>query len=89
MAGTITYKALSESPMSVGETDLRSATVTVKYVATWQLDVKVYVNGTPRDVTMVFEQTTLWQVNLSDTIADRSPGPLAALAGATRRRPDP
>jgi hypothetical protein len=39
----------------------------VKYVATWRLDVKVYVNGTPRDVGMDFVVTTLWQVNLSDT----------------------
>jgi hypothetical protein len=39
----------------------------VKYLATWRLDVKVYVNGTPRDVKMEFDLTTLWQVNLSDT----------------------
>jgi hypothetical protein len=67
VAGTVTYTVLSESPMTVTETDLRSATVTAKYVATWRLDVKVYVNGTPRDVGMDFVMTTLWQVNLSDT----------------------
>jgi hypothetical protein len=67
VAGTITYTTVSETPMSVAETDLRSATVTVKYLAKWRLDVKVYVNGTPRDVTMPFDVVTLWQVNLSDT----------------------
>ena len=67
VAGTVTYKAISEGPLTVTETDLRSATVTVKYVATWQLDVKVYVNGTPRDVSLTFDLTTLWHVNLSDT----------------------
>ncbi|MGV8848953.1 MAG: hypothetical protein ACOH16_05340 [Propionibacteriaceae bacterium] len=66
VAGTVTYTILSETPLTVAETDLRSATVTVKYVATWRLDVKVYVNGTPRDVDMVFVVTTLWHVRLSD-----------------------
>ncbi len=67
VAGTVVYKAVSESPMQVAETDLRSATVTVKYVAKWQLDVKVSVNGTPRDVVFPFEVTSTWQVKLSDT----------------------
>jgi hypothetical protein len=67
VAGTVMYTSVSEVPMVVTETDLRSATVTVKYVAKWRLDVKVYVNGTPRDNGLDFDLTTLWQVNLSDT----------------------
>jgi hypothetical protein len=66
VAGSVTYTLVSESPMTVTETDLRSATVTVNYAATWRLDVKVYVNGTPRDVGLDFVLTTLWQVKLSD-----------------------
>lgn len=65
--GTVAFKTLTESPMTVAESDLRSATVTVKYVARWQLDVKVYVNGTPRDVVFPFDLASQWQVNLSDT----------------------
>lgn len=66
MADTITYTVTSESPLVVKDADLRSATVTVKYVAAWRLDLKVLVKGTPQDVKYPFEITTLWQVNLSD-----------------------
>lgn len=66
VADTITYTVTSEQPMSVADTDLRAATVTVSYKASWQLDLKVLVNGTPQSVKYPFQLTSLWQVNLSD-----------------------
>jgi len=61
---TIVYTAKNES-MTISDSELRLSTVTVTYVATWQLDVKVMVGTTPRDVTFPFSVTALWQVGLS------------------------
>jgi hypothetical protein len=64
LSDTIVYTANSES-MTISNSELRLSTVTVTYVATWQLDVKVMVGTTPRDVTFPFSVTALWQVGLS------------------------
>lgn len=64
MADTISYSAKTSSS-NITEEDLRLATVTVSYNATWQLDVKVDVNGTPRDVAFPFTVTTVWVVTFS------------------------
>ncbi len=61
---TIAYSAKSEST-TISDEDLRLSTVTVTYVAEWHLDVKVNVNGTPRDVPFTFDFTALWQVTMS------------------------
>ncbi len=66
VAETITYTVTSDVPMTVADSDLRAATVTVTYNASWRLDLKVKVNGTPQAVTFPFQLTSLWQVNLSD-----------------------
>jgi len=64
VSDTIVYTAKSES-MTISVSELRLSTVTVTYVATWQLDVKVKVKDTPRDVTFPFSVTALWRVSLS------------------------
>ena len=64
LSDSIVYSAKSESS-TISEEDLRLSTVTVTYVASWELDVKVDVNGTPRDVTFTFAVTALWRVTLS------------------------
>ena len=64
MSDTIVYTAKSEST-TISDSELRLSTVTVTYVATWQLDVKVTVGVTPRDVTFPFSVTAMWQVTLS------------------------
>jgi hypothetical protein len=64
LSDSIVYSAKTES-LTISDSDLRLSTVNVAYVATWQLDVKVNVNGTPRDVTFPFNVTALWQVTLS------------------------
>jgi hypothetical protein len=64
LSDTIVYTVKSES-MTISNSELRLSTVTVTYVATWQLDVKVKVNDTPRDVTFPFGVTALWHVGLS------------------------
>ena len=61
---TIVYSVNSES-MTISDEELRLSTVTVTYVAQWHLDVKVNVNGTPRDVPFTFDFTALWQVTMS------------------------
>jgi len=64
VSDTIVYTAKSEST-TISDSELRLSTVTVTYVATWQLDVKVTVGVTPRDVTFPFSVTAMWQVTLS------------------------
>lgn len=65
VAGSVKYTAVTETPLSLSATDLRSASVTVAYVATWRLDVKVYVDGIARDVSFSFAVDTQWRVTLS------------------------
>ncbi len=64
LTDSIVYSATSESS-SITEQDLRLSTVTVTYVAKWRLDVKVDVNGTPRENPFRFDVIALWQVTLS------------------------
>ena len=66
LTDSIVYTAKNEST-TISDSDLRLSTVSVTYVATWQLDVKVNVSGTPRDVTFPFPVTALWLVTLSDS----------------------
>ena len=63
LSDTIVYKANSESS-TISEQDLRLSAVKVTYVGEWELDVKVNVNGTPRDVVYPFRVSILWQVTL-------------------------
>ena len=64
LTDSIVYSATSESS-SITEQDLRLSTVTVAYTAAWQLDVKVDVSGTPRDVNFPFPVSVLWLVTMS------------------------
>lgn len=58
---TIVYTAKFESSTITTE-DLRLSVVMVTYKASWLLNVKVDVSGTPRDVPFPFDVIVLWQV---------------------------